>query len=494
MKAVLYTLALAISITSCTTVDKMVKRGEYTAAFNFAIKKIKQGRQLKLEEVKALERAFEILDTKAKDEVASISEMTNLEKIQRKIDIFETMSYRHKDIKYLMPISSKDDYQGRFEIINYDQEIINHKNKYCDVVASQAQDMLKNASKTSNKNLALQAHDHTSKINKYNNAYEGLASFRTKAIDIYCDIVFAEAQIMLTNAQKSKNKDLAKQALAHASLINIYNVNYAGLSNFKNTATDGYCDIVYAEVLEMLIQADKTNNKDLAKRAFNHLSLIDKYNAAYPGLSDLRNKAVEIGQSLVAVIVDNHLNGYVGNKVEDYFRNLSISEYDNLWYDFTMEPVKNPDLEVIIALDNIDLGSEYERSSDYCDQKEICVRIEKVKEIRDSVEVTVDKEIFERVSARVIEVWRTRKSALNGSVMVFDTYTKEYIRKIPINTDYGFDAYGCRYEGDRRALSTASECKLDGTLESFPSDQFLVDNLARSFRDVTLQEIRNTKK
>ena len=58
MKTVFYTFVLLAGLSSCKSVGKMVEKGEYDKAFNYAISKLEGEKNKKTEYVKALEKAF----------------------------------------------------------------------------------------------------------------------------------------------------------------------------------------------------------------------------------------------------------------------------------------------------------------------------------------------------------------------------------------------------------------------------------------------------
>jgi hypothetical protein len=494
MKTYIFTLVILIFTISCASVEKMAKKGDYDGAFEYALSKIKKGRSLKTKEVVALEQVYSKLNNRNLAEIDALNANISIDKLERMINLYSRLNQRNQALDHLMPIKSKDGYHGVFTIVNYTNQKNDAIEDYCELVMVESKQILDRAETTSNKNLAIQAKSHASLIDKYKSHYEGLAYLKTKATDTYCDIVYAEANKMLVDAQATQNKDLARQASIHAGLIDAHTSQYDGLSVFKAKAIDTYCDIVYAEAQEMILAAKRNNNKDLAKRAFEHLSLIEKYTANYPGLRELKSRALEHGKSVIAVKIESGLNGYMGREIEKTISDLRISQHDNLWYDYTMDDVSNPDIVMSIVLENLDLGRENERYNHYVDYKEICVRKERVKEKRDTVEIWVEKEVFEKVTAHVTEVWRERGSVLNGALVVMDAHTGEYIKKVPINAIFNFDGYGCNFVGDSRALSHNTTVKLDSYIEQFPSDIAMVDHMATKFRDVVLNESRSLKK
>jgi hypothetical protein len=258
-----------------------------------------------------------------------------------------------------------------------------------------------------------------------------------------------------------------------------------------------YCNDIYRQAAEMVADADTKKNKDLAKKAYNHISNIDKYNANYPGAKELKDRAVAIGHTKVGVEIVSDVNGHAGRYTEEIVSDMSISSNDNLWYDYFWMDHGNKDrADVIMSvrLEDIDLGREAERAHSFTESTKICISKEKVKEMRDTVEVWVEREVFENVSATITEVYRERDSRLKGSIRIIDNVRREVIRDIPVNLYHSFDGFGMSFYGDRRALSSNVECRLDGYLESFPDDREVVRDLASQFTRVVMDESRSAIK
>ncbi|MEY3420323.1 MAG: hypothetical protein RIR48_603, partial [Bacteroidota bacterium] len=148
---------------------------------------------------------------------------------------------------------------------------------------------------------------------------------------------------------------------------------------------------------------------------------------------------------------------------------------------------------MIIELNQIFFTPERERLNTYSETKEILVRKDKVKERRDSVDVWVEKEVYERVRADISEVFREKQSELRGMIKVMDTRTKENIKTIPVNAFHNFTGYGCRFAGDEKALTDATKKKIDNYLEIFPSDFDMAYDLAGVFKNVVMDEARKIK-
>ncbi|MGB4959687.1 MAG: hypothetical protein WBO36_09435, partial [Saprospiraceae bacterium] len=168
---------------------------------------------------------------------------------------------------------------------------------------------------------------------------------------------------------------------------------------------------------------------------------------------------------------------------------------NSLWQQFTVDDKAKNTADYIVEMEllNMAFSPERERSNSYVESNEILIRKDKVKERRDSVDVWVEKEVYERVKAEVIEVFREKKAELNGAIHIFDNRTREKIKTVPVNVFNDFVGYGCRFLGDERALTAASKKKMDGFLELFPPDSHMADELTTAYRNVVTNEVRRMK-
>jgi hypothetical protein len=72
------------------------------------------------------------------------------------------------------------------------------------------------------------------------------------------------------------------------------------------------------------------------------------------------------------------------------------------------------------------------------------VRKEKVKEIKDSVEVWVEKEVYENLKADMTEIFREKNSELHGNISVYNNHNNKLVDNVPINIYDNFKGYACQ--------------------------------------------------
>lgn len=275
---------------------------------------------------------------------------------------------------------------------------------------------------------------------------------------------------------------------------------YRATFEFKNykeqisNAEENTCLYYYNNANELIARTERTGDKSHARLAYDDLRKIDTYQRNYKDTEKLKDKALQLGLNRIHVEIFNDLRDFQSNNIEQELRNLPVARINDIWNEYSINIDKNKaDYVLVIELNQIFFTPERERLNTYSETKEILVRKDKVKERRDSADVWVEKEVYERVRADISEVFREKQSELRGMIKVMDTRTRENIKTIPVNAFHNFTGYGCRFAGDEKALTDATKKKIDNYLEIFPSDFDMAYDLAGVFKNVVMDEARKIK-
>lgn len=382
MKALIYTLVILVCFASCKSVDKMVEKGEYDKAFDYAIDKLQGDKHKKTEYVKALEKAYFKLNSASLKEIERMNVSDKPSNWSKVLNIYKTIEHRQNRLDPMIPLVSENGYVASFDMKSYHEEI--------------------------------------------------------------------------------------------------------------RVAEDNTCLYYYNNAKSLIEQSEISGDKNLAKKAYGELKMIEKFKSVYKENAKLKEKALELGLTTVYFEIFNDLRGFHGNTIERELLTLPVSHLDDIWFDHSIgsDGGSEPDFVAIIELKDIDFSPERERANTYHESKEILLRKEKVKEKRDSVEVWIEKEVYENAKVSVTEIFREKSAELNGTFKVMNTKTKEIVKVVPINVVQNFKGYGCRYIGDDRALTSESRNRMDAMLENFPPDYAMCDELSSAFKNVVMDEAR----
>lgn len=275
---------------------------------------------------------------------------------------------------------------------------------------------------------------------------------------------------------------------------------YKATFDFKNyselisNAEENTCLYLYDYALFLLSRTEKTGDKIYAREAYDELRKIDGYARNYKDTDKLKDKALSLGLNRIFVDIINDLRDFQSNNIELELRNLPISRLNDIWNEYSINMDKNnADYVLVVELNHVAFSPERERVNTYSEMKEILIRKDKVKERRDTVDVWVEKEVYEKVRADISEVFREKQSELRGVIKVLNTKTREYIKTVPVNAFHNFNGYGCRYVGDERALTENSRRKMDNYLEIFPNDFDMAYDLSGVFKNVIIDEAKKIK-
>lgn len=266
-------------------------------------------------------------------------------------------------------------------------------------------------------------------------------------------------------------------------------------SKEMSDAEENMCAYLYNHALNLMAKTDKTGDRLHAREAYGDLTKILSYRSSYKDADRQVEKALQMGTTRVDIRIFNDLRDFMSYNIERSISELPVSRLDDRWTDYRIAVKGNDksDYTVWLDLEHISFSPERERTNTYSETKEVLLKKEKVKERRDSVDVWVEKEVFEKVRADITEVFREKQSELHGRMRVTDNRNGEVIRTVPINVLHDFKGYGCRYTGDERALTQGTKNKLDNNLEYFPADGQMADNLANAFKDAVMGEIRKLR-
>ena len=140
--------ALALSIlllASCQSSRRMIESGDYDAAIDYCIRKIKGKSKKKTEYVRGLELAFrkaQDRDLRAADHLIAEDRPENWEKVH---SIHRDIRRRQSKISPLLPLRSKDGYQAKFTFVNIETLERESREKAANYLYDCAEDLLRQA-------------------------------------------------------------------------------------------------------------------------------------------------------------------------------------------------------------------------------------------------------------------------------------------------------------------------------------------------------------
>lgn len=181
MKAILYTLLTLSLITSCKSIDKMVEKGEYDKAFEYAIDKLAGEKNKETKYVKGLEKAYRELNNKDYDRVYFLSKSNRISKWEEVYEVYTKIERRTDKLRPLLPLVSKDGYEADFDIYSLADKKIEAANASVELYYNEG---LKNMDAYYKSGLKVKARDAYflfEKTKRFNPSYKDVSELMDKA-------------------------------------------------------------------------------------------------------------------------------------------------------------------------------------------------------------------------------------------------------------------------------------------------------------------------
>ncbi len=167
-----FTTILILSCSSVKKTEKALNTGNYDEAINIALSKLRTNKDKKGKQpyILMLERAFAKAVTRDVDAISFLEKEGNPANLERIYNSYNTLKKRQQRIKPLLPLYHAE--QGRnanFTIVNYDQKILDTKEKLSRYLFDNAKSLLTNAQrKTDYRNV----YDDLIYLNKISPGYK----------------------------------------------------------------------------------------------------------------------------------------------------------------------------------------------------------------------------------------------------------------------------------------------------------------------------------
>jgi len=271
---------------------------------------------------------------------------------------------------------------------------------------------------------------------------------------------------------------------------------FANVIALKREAADNATVYHYNEAVR-LVALGENGDKRAARKAFDGLTLLEKYTDSYKDSRKLKNDAKYLGTNRVLVKLHNNTFGFMPREVEAEIMSVNIKELNTFWTKYYTKSSLGYDFDYVarMDLDNIDISPEREVINRYVDEEEVkdgwqYVLDDNGNVMKDSTGTDIKVDKFVTVVAQVVEIHRSKSAAASGRFGLFDAETKELIQTRPFSVSAHFNDYASSFNGDRRALCDRSRNRLRGYPNQFPSDLVMSLDVAHELKQVMKDEMR----
>lgn len=222
----------------------------------------------------------------------------------------------------------------------------------------------------------------------------------------------------------------------------------------------------------------RNGNKAAAREAYYLLEELEQeYFRDYKNKDALKREAERSGIVHVLFEIRNETGRILPIGFDDRVLAISKNDLDTKWrrYHFENETGVQYDYKAIFRLDNIDISPERIHERSYTDEKRVKDGWEyaydnKGNVKKDSFGNDIKHDRFIVARAQVIEVHQSKAARLAGYVDIYDADSKNRLDSRPLATEILFEHYASTFNGDARALSDDSRCRIGNRPVPFPLD------------------------
>lgn len=268
MRKFVYIFVILASMMACKSVSKMVEKGEYDKAFNYAIKKLTGEKNKKTEYVKALEKTYAKLNTSTLKEIERLNAPAKPENWPTVLKLYSSIEKRQDQLDPLLPLVSQDGYVASFDMMNFRNSIQDAEDKACEYYYNNARTLIDRSEKTGDKIAARKALDELNKIDKYKLNYLDSQRLKDKAYSLG----LTRISIDIYNNLRDFHSDNIEQSLIDISLSKLDRVWKDYMINVKGNKVDYVVEVdlkdiyfspererihTYSETKEVLVSKEK---------------------------------------------------------------------------------------------------------------------------------------------------------------------------------------------------------------------------------------------
>ncbi len=243
-----------------------------------------------------------------------------------------------------------------------------------------------------------------------------------------------------------------------------------------------------------LLQRARAGDKPAARAAYAEFADVGRYRNDYRDIDQLQDEAYALGIVYVNMEVTNRSGVILPAGFDRELLRLDTGPMESRWRRFHLaaEPGIEYDYRARIEITGLQVSPERISERSYLDEQEIEDGWEYVLDERGNVakdslgnDIRVPRQVL--IRAEVLEVFQEKTAWVGGRMELFDSRTGRLIESRDLTAEARFENYASTFQGDRRALSTASRRRIGNRPVDFPTDEQLVLDAAARLKPV-LQE------
>lgn len=255
-------------------------------------------------------------------------------------------------------------------------------------------------------------------------------------------------------------------------------------------------EFLYLEADKLLAQ----NNKIAAREAYGRYKKVKELQSNFRDVDARIRESYAKGQNNILVNYTNNSQLIIPQQFITNLSRYNIKDLDTEWtkYFFDKTAVAKFDYAIEVRVQNINIGPEQIRESQYEDIKKVqdgeqYVLDGKGNVAKDTLGNDITEPRYINIKALITRTEQTKIGSLSG-VVEFKDVNKRTFKSLPYREDLVFQNFFATMQGDQRALSKESQQLLGGRPQAFPTDIQMVMDAAELIKASTFNIIKSNVK
>ncbi len=383
----IFLLCATLLFASCRSTQKMVERGDYDEAIDFAVRKLRGKRKKSIEHVQGLETAFRKATERDMRFAERLDAANHPENWERVHSIHRKIAARQERIRALLPLRAETGYKAEFMFVRIE-------------------DLERESREKAAENL------------------------------------YTRAQSLIGQAEQGD----------------------------KQAGRDAYALLL-----------------DLEKRFFRQ----------YKDKDQLLRTARQLGTVHVLFSIENQSRQILPRSFNDRVLALNPTDLNSEWkrYYFASESAVNFDYRAVLNIRQVDISPERIRERSYTDETEVqdgwnYVLDERGNVRKDTSGNDLKTPRYVRLRANVLEAWQTKAARLTAAIEIYSVNRNARLDSRELGAEILFEHYASTYNGDARALSEQSRCRIGVRPLPFPQDEDMLAQAADKMKPQLRSELQ----
>jgi hypothetical protein len=276
---------------------------------------------------------------------------------------------------------------------------------------------------------------------------------------------------------------------------------FVRIEDLERESREKAAEHLYTRATELLAQAEQQGSKQAARDA--HALLLDlekRFFKQYRDKDQLLRTARQLGTVHVLFSIENHSRQVLPRSFNERVLALNASDLNSSWKRYYVEPVTGVrfDYRAVLNILDVDISPERIRERSYIDETELqdgwnYVLDERGNVRKDTAGNDLKTPRYVRLRANVLEAWQTKAARLTTSIDIFAADRNARLDSHEMSAEILFEHYASTFQGDARALSEQSRCRIGNRPQPFPATEAMLAQAADRLKPQLHEQLRQNR-